>query len=212
MFEYLAMRLFHVIDNARVSGIRSVVREIVYAGRIAVPVEMDLKSLKSSWAWPKGEELTCIEIERNALDHHDYDYPYRNRKLKAQRNLGKGLLGYGLLRGREVVADLWYTPPVISDGSPEHPDVQWLGILPRPNHSYAFDMFLAPAMRGKNIATCFQGSFLLHLRDHGVDWAYGYYWADNIAALWMHRMLKWKELGRVRASRFFGLKTYRRIA
>ncbi len=211
MIDYLAMRLFHVIDNVRISGLRSVIREVVYSGRIAVPVEMDLKNVQPYLAGPHGEGLKCLDIDPGFFKNGRYDYQFKNRRLKAYRNLKKGLLGYGLLRGREMVADLWYSSPALSPGSPEHGDLKWLGISPHGKYAYAFDMFLVPAMRGRNMATYVQGSFLLKLRERGIERVYGYYWSDNLAALWMHRMLKWRELGKVRASRFLTLRRYRRV-
>jgi len=206
MFEYLAMRLFHVTETVKMNGLRSLLNEVIYTKRIAVPVEMDLSGFKPSLKWPNDNSFKCIEINHEVLDQSDYSYKFKNRKLKASRNIKKGLCGYGLLRNDEVIADLWYSSPTISPGSPEHKDLIWLGIAPRENYAYAFDMFLVPEMRGQNIATCFQGSFLLYLRDHGIDWAYGYYWADNLQALWVHRLLKWKELGKLKVSRFLVIK------
>jgi GNAT superfamily N-acetyltransferase len=87
-----------------------------------------------------------------------------------------------------------------------HPDLQWLGINLEKNQVYSFDLFLDPQKRGDNAAAYLQSSFLEHLKEKGIRKVYGYFWSDNIPALWVHRQLKYRELNSVTVNRFFFIK------
>ena len=60
--------------------------------------------------------------------------------------------------------------------------------------------------RGKNLAVPLQRNLHITLKSEGYKKLYGYFWNDNIPAMWMHRMLKFKELPRRRVSRIFIIK------
>lgn len=86
-----------------------------------------------------------------------------------------------------------------------HSDLKMLGIACEEGDAYAFDMLIAPKYRGKNLAVPLQKSLQATLKKEGCQRVYGFYWDDNLPALWMHRMLKFKELPKKRISRFFFL-------
>ena len=72
---------------------------------------------------------------------------------------------------------------------------------------YSFDIFVVPAERGNNLSASLQNSAMYSLRDKGYLKAYGYYWADNIPAVWNTRVInKWRELKTLRLNRFLFLK------
>jgi hypothetical protein len=206
MVNYALMRFFHLVESLKIGGFKSVVGEIIYFGREAIIVRMNLKEFKPAVRSLADPSLKCFDVTPEILNQPGYDYQFKNRRLKASWNLQKGLRGFGLLKDGKIIADLWYYSPAFSRGSPEHKDLKWLGLSLHDNDVYGFDMFLNPENRGHNASTYFQGSWLLSLRDRGVENAYGYYWADNTAALWVHRILKWKELGRLKLDRVLFMK------
>jgi hypothetical protein len=206
MVKYALMRFFQIMESMKIGGFNSVVGEIIYFGREAVIVRMNLKEFNSAVRSPADPSLKCIDITPEILKQPGYDYQFKNRRLKASCNLQKGLLGFGLLKDGKIIGDLWYYSPAYCAGSPEHKDLKRLGLSLRDTDVYGFDMFLNPENRGHNASTYFQGSWLLALRDRGVENAYGYYWADNTAALWVHRILKWKELDKLKLNRFLFIK------
>jgi hypothetical protein len=201
MLDYLHMRLIHVRDALRTGGIKPLLREIVYRDRIAVVVGKDLKDVPPNVHLPRDHSGVCAEITPAMLDDAAIFNQYRNRELKAAHYLKKGFRGFGLFVGQEIVADLWYYRPSPGAGAAIPKDLEWLGLECPMNSVYSFDMFLNPKLRGQNLAAFFQSSFLRHLRDLNVERAYGYYWQDNLPALWVHRMLKWEEIKTLRVSR-----------
>lgn len=89
-----------------------------------------------------------------------------------------------------------------------HPDLDMLGIRAKEKEVYAFDMLIDPSFRGKNLAVPIQRSLQLALKAEGYSLVYGFYWQDNIPAMWMHRSLKFRELPKRWVSRFFFIKRF----
>jgi GNAT superfamily N-acetyltransferase len=79
--------------------------------------------------------------------------------------------------------------------------MEWLNLVARPQDAYMFDMFLDPNERGNGMAAYLQHNALLLLKEKGFEKAYGYFLADNIPALWVHRLLKWDAIKKVYTKR-----------
>ncbi len=209
MFDYFFMRLFQTFEFVKENGLRVFIKQLVYVNRIAIPVEMNLAEFNPRFTESKGNSYEFIKLDRYALENGNYQFVNKVREMKALVYVKKGYYGFALQKDNKIIADIWYSAPTSNSNSQVHKDMTWLGIIPRKKYVYAFDMFVIPGIRGHNIATYFQSSFLVYLRNKGWFYVYGYYWADNIQALWVHRLLKWKELGKVKVSRFFMIKKSR---
>jgi hypothetical protein len=103
---------------------------------------------------------------------------------------------------------MWCIVPTEDNNPVRHPDLDMLGIQPKEREVYAFDMLIDPSFRGKNLAVPIQRSLQLALTAEGYTRFYGFYWQDNIPAMWMHRSLKFKELPKRWVSRFFAIKRF----
>lgn len=202
MFEYFIIRLVHARDILIADGFRSLLNESVYWGREAIPLEKDLKMALPRISSPMQGYLRCTEIDSDLLNDLRIVNRYGIRKLKAAFYIKKGYRGFGLMRESEMIADMWFYSPAFSPESSRPAELKWLGIACENKQAYVFDMFLNPDMRGHNISTYFQCCFLRHLQEMGMEKAYGYLWADNRRSLWLHRLLKWKEFGKIRVHRF----------
>lgn len=183
-------------------------RGYVFINKVAVTVEKDLSSLlpMEDSLERAGVQLVAItprSLMQDAKKEESLIYPDEDRLKRALRYLNKGYQGFALVRGREVSGDIWYTSARNHQKGPVHPDMTWLGIRCGDNDAYAFDMYLHPDKRGKNMANLLQNGALHEIRKNGFARALGYYWAKNIPALWVHRTLQWKELRRVQITRFF---------
>lgn len=207
MLDHAYMRCFHIAESIRDNGIRFVIKETVYRNRIAVVVMKDLKPGLQDKPLPVIQEHSCVPITADMMQPRGLINEYRSRHLKGIQYLKKGYRGFGLVVGNEVVADLWYYLPTEGKPAKMPKDLGWLGISCSDKCAYSFDMFLNPKLRGQNLAAHMQKGLLQHLRHQGVDRVYGYYWLDNLPALWVHRMLRWKEIKRLRVNRFLALKT-----
>jgi GNAT superfamily N-acetyltransferase len=189
--------------------------EMVFVNKVAVTVEKDLSSLPPledalNGAGVKIVEITPDSILQGAESLQALIWPAENksenRYAKALRYLRKGYRGLALVRGKEVSGDIWYVGAHNDQMRAMHPDMKWLGIRCKKNEAYAFDMHLYPGVRGKNLAALLQNGALHEMKKNGFTRAFGYYWAANLPALWVHRTLRFKELDRVNASRFLFIR------
>ncbi|QWV97999.1 GNAT family N-acetyltransferase [Geomonas nitrogeniifigens] len=201
MLRYCKMRLVQAREMLLVAGWRTLLRDIVYLNRVAVPVEIPLDSLRPVTDFTRPPDEAVLELSAELLGERRLVYRFRSRYLKALTYLGKGYRGFALVKGNTVAGDIWCADRPQGGRSCNHPDERWLGIECRPGEAYTFDMFVDPAHRGGNLAAALQNGTLHLLKKRGITKAYGFFWADNVPALWVHRTLRWHELQRVRATR-----------
>jgi GNAT superfamily N-acetyltransferase len=202
MIKYFQMRLTQVIETVKLNSMRKLLHETIFFNREAIPVEMDLANLRpvSDFARPTSENL--IEIKPEMITGRTLLYPIKSRYLKAEHYLQEGYRGFAMVAGDSVSGDIWYSPYTNAKNGWTHPDEEWLKIKCGTGELYSFDMYVNPEKRGFNLAAALQNGALHELKKQGYSKAYGFFWADNVPALWVHRTLRWKELDRVVASRF----------
>jgi|GEM_PF-773820 len=208
MLNRLTTRVKHILKAIKLDIVYYYLRETIYINRVAVTVEKDLSSLiplKDSLeqAGVKLVAVTPDSIMQDAKKEQSLIYPDEDRGKWAVRYLNKGYRGFALVRGREVCGDIWYTSARNNRKGPIHPDVEWLGIRCGDNEVYAFDMYVHRDRRGNNLANLLQNGALHEIKKNGFARVFGYYWAKNIPALWVHRTLRFKELRRIKLTRLF---------
>ncbi|MCK4786628.1 MAG: hypothetical protein KAV87_22910 [Desulfobacteraceae bacterium] len=206
MINYIYMRFLHVIEFVQDKGFSQLFQEVIYFNREAIVVEKDLISCQPIINKMQGTNVECIEIKKELFEgSNKFIFSQKNRLFKMKHYLDKGYNGYALLKDNIVIGDIWFYSPAYSYYH-EHPDCKWLGLKCSEKDIYGFDMFLLPTERGNNLAVFFQNRSLLSLRDKGYKKVYGYFWSDNIPALWTHRMQKWNEINKVKKNRFLIFK------
>lgn len=204
MIKQLRIHFNQILEIWETHGFFSVLHEAVYINRGIVPVEKDLNSLKPLKLSPNKLKVEFIEIEKDSVENRRLEYPLKSRYLKLFKNLDKGYKGFAIVEGNQVIGDLWYFSS--NKSMPTHPDLKLLNIHFSEKDVYLFDMYIKPEKRGEGRVTSLLGEALMTLKNKGFKKAYGYYMADNIPALWMHRMLGYKELHRLKWNRFIFLK------
>jgi len=206
MFEWVLRTYYQIPEALAEGGLSNVIRKRVFWQRMAIPVEMDLSTLPP-FGDLEGSDYQIDELKLEGLRAGKWSFTEPSRRFKAPGNLTKGWRGFVLVKGSTVVGDIWCITPREGGNSVTHPDLDMLGISCGEREAYAFDMFIDSAYRGKNLAIPLQRSLHSTLKIEGYEKVYGFYWDDNVPALWMHRMLKFKELPKRRVSRFFFLQT-----
>lgn len=202
MIQYCMMRIVQVIETVKQNSLKKLFKEIIYFNREAVPVAIDLSDLRPMTDFVQQSDEKLIEIKPNMISAGALNYPVKSRALKAANYLKSGFRGFAMVSGDEVSGDIWCATARNAEDGRVHPDEEWLDIRCGENEVYSFDMYVNPDKRGYNIAAALQNGALHQLKRQGFKRVYGFFWVDNIAALWVHRTLRWKELERVRASRF----------
>jgi GNAT superfamily N-acetyltransferase len=197
-----------VIEALDEGGVRAVFRPRVFWNRIATPVVMEL----STTNFPLADHLQStnfqfVEIIMDDLQARKWCFAIPSRGLKALRNLKRGFRCFAVTEDSTVVGDVWCLIPHKDGKYISHPDLEMLGIKCEKGDVYAFDMYIAPRYRGKDLASPLHKFLHARIKMEGCQKVYGYYWDDNLPALWMHRILRFKELPKRRISRFFFIVT-----
>jgi GNAT superfamily N-acetyltransferase len=212
MLESVKVICHQIIEAFAEGGVKNIFRPRVFWNRVAIPVVMELSTSKSALSdYLIGTDFQFSEINIKDLQAGKWSFATPSRKLKALRNLKRGFRSFAITENSVVVGNVWCLTPRKDGQCISHPDLDMLGIICGEADSYAFDMFIAPAYRGKNLAAPLQKLLHASLSDEGCEKVYGYYWDDNLPALWTHRILKFKELPKRCVSRFFFLVKSREI-
>jgi hypothetical protein len=206
----LIMRLFQIFENFQTTDVRDVLRNYIYINRKIISVEKNLEVLKPLKGSEAYRDFLLTHLSKTDMDKNKYRYPFKNRELKSIYYLNRGYGGYVIKRGYDILGDIWYwTPSNLLQSIPPG-DIKWLGIECNDRQAYAFDFFLSPAIRGNNLAAFFFNSFFHALNKKGINKVYGYFWADNKPALWVHRLVGFSEHEPAFADRFLSFKRIRR--
>jgi hypothetical protein len=210
MLENIMVTYHQTREAWSTGGLKDVFRPRAFLNRIATPTEMDL-SRPLSFPTDLLQDLDYRFVELNLEDllAGKWSFAVRSRCFKALRNLRKGWRNFALVEDATIMGDVWCDSVPGPGNIVAHPDLKMLGIDCKEKEVYAFDMLIAPQYRGKNLAVPLQRFLHVSLKNEGFRKVYGFYWDDNLPALWMHRMLKYKELPKRRISRFFFLHKYR---
>ena len=203
MTNLLIMYIILIYEFIRSNGWSSFLHELFYINRKLILAEKDFRDVNDGRDFLQRSNIMFLEITPETFTKNNYQYIVKNRYFKAVHYLGKGYRGHAIMRGDKIIGDIWYFASGKSDYVSDHPDIQWLGINWAKDYVYCFEMFIAPDERGNNLAAPLQNSAMYSLRNKGYLKAYAYYWADNIPAVWISRVMnKWKELKTLRGNRF----------
>jgi GNAT superfamily N-acetyltransferase len=205
MFEHIKMVIGIIYEAVKEGKLLDIFHDQVWNHRIATPAVMDLTQLPPPGDLFEGTDLRFLEMKLDVLKESNWVFTTPSRRSKALRNLKRGWRGFAVLQDSKVIGDMWCVTPQAGQ-TVTHPDLKMLGIECEAKDVYAWDMLIDPAYRGKNLAVPIQRSLWNVMKAEGFERLYGYYWDSNIPALWMHRMLKFKELPKRWASRFFFIK------
>ncbi len=203
MLSHIRMRLFHSVETIVNKGFPFFCKEIVFINRTCILLEKGLKGFVPPRVNRNHSDLVLIEINSDNVDR--YFFQSRTRRLKAIGYVKKGYHGYGIVRDKKIIGDIWC---FMQNSSPKiHPDLKWLDIKCAPNECYSFDMYLSLEERGGgNLAAFLENALFYDLQRKGYERIYGYVWADNFPALWAHRVVKWKEKKKFVVNRFLNFK------
>jgi len=207
MLESIKVIYHQVIEALAEGGVMNIFRSRVFWNRQATPAVMELSTFNlPPTGFLQNTDFQFVEITMKGLQTGKWFFAISSRGVKALRNLKLGRRGFAITDDSIVVGDVWCLTPHKNGKRITHPDLKMLGIICEKDDAYAFDMFVAPGYRGKNLAVPLMKLLHATLKMEGCARVYGYYWNDNIPALWMHRILRFKELPKRRISRFFFLE------
>lgn len=213
MFTRFRMRRSHFLESIQENGWKHTFQEMVYfRHRQAILMSVELDSLQPLKENKRQEGLELIAIEKKNVGSMSLNWPLQHRHLKMLSNVDKGYRGYVLVRDGTVLGDIWcaFSTP---DNPSVHPDIGLLQIDCGPQDVYGFDMYIPRRERGNSSLAGFLFGGALHdLKQMGFEKMLCYVMADRTPAVWLHRMLGFKELHRCELMRFLCFKSVKRIA
>jgi hypothetical protein len=196
--------IFHQIREALAEGgMSDLLRKRIFRSRVLTPVELELSAVEVPENLLKASDYKFIEFDLNELRAGKLSFAMPSRKHKAFYNLDAGLRGFAVVEDSRVVGDVWCCNPRFCNRCVIYDDIEMLDFKCNEGEVYAFDMYIDPTSRGKNLAVPLQRCLQSTLKEEGYERVYGYYWDDQLPAMWMHRMLRFKELPKRRVDRFF---------
>jgi RimJ/RimL family protein N-acetyltransferase len=212
IFEYILPLVQLLLDAISHKSLLQLFREYVFIARVVVPGFIDLTSLNCQQNPLQNSEYQFVELNLEDLRAGNPTFSIRNRYFKALYRSKSGLRGFGLVKDSKVIGDIWCVAPLNRKSPISCTDLDRLGIACTDGDAYAAGIFIDPAFRGKKLAVPIYLSLAFILKMEGWRRIYAYYYEDNISAKWMHLMIKFKELPKLRESRFFFIrKTYKYI-
>jgi len=198
--EDLDMNIHHMIKKSvreiRSEGFWHTLREIAYSNRVMVAVEKDIKMTASLLP----ERMTAIVVDQTNYGTYRKAYDigsvlsYCKRGAQALMVFeGFRLMGYQLwTRNKDFV------------------DLRKLDIALEDNAAYLFDLFVLPEFRGTVVPKIVATETFNYLASRRIEKIYGFYYKDNIKALWWHRAyLRCREIREVPTRRYFILERTR---
>jgi GNAT superfamily N-acetyltransferase len=207
MLPQLINRYHQFREYCRKKGIFSAVVRALYKNEEVVPVEKSLITLEK--VRPKNFEENCylLDFPEQGSGNTKFEYSVPSRRNSAEFYLKCGYKGVGMIHEGQLLGDVWYVSGTVDSKNNKHPHVKKFGFNLAPDEVYMFDMFVADDQRKGGIATYFLSSVLQHLHDLGFKRAYGYFSLNNKPALWVHRILGYKELPHVFIKRILFYET-----
>ena len=205
MFSLLLVKYFEFREHWQQKGFFSACCRALYKEEEFVPVEKDLNSLPP--LKPPKEELRLVEINPDTFSSLQLEYSLRSRRKRAEYYFERGYRGLAMVHGEEVVGDVWYASCAYSQIPEIHPHVKWFGLNLCENEIYMFDMHIDSPQRGGGLATFFLNSCLHHLHSKGYQKAFGCFDPQNTPALWVHRLMGYREFPHFIVRRFFLYET-----
>lgn len=203
MWFYLRLMFQMLREAVGQHHVGGMLHDRVFWRRVATPVEMDLTAIPVQEKILADPEFTLVQPTLKEVRAGRWRYATASRGIKAEHYLQQGRRNFAIAHGNLIVADIWCEPPCTETRRVRHPDLKLFGFDCHPGETYAFDAFIDPTYRGHNLAAPLQRFLQQTLKREGCTKVYGNYYDDNIPAMWMHRMLRFKELPKRQVSRFF---------
>lgn len=199
------VRMF--FEDLKSAGWKNTIKEIFSWRRPAVPVYIDCQTKDFSRYSLEKTGCSISLINRDMINQYSESCK-KSRIMKASYYLKKGYRALVLIKQDKIIGDLWF---IVHWGNRDkkytyHPDLKMLGINIKSGEAYAFDMYVAESERGKDLSTRFMASAINCLKEMGISRVYGHYMKKNIPALWIHKLIGFKELPEVYISRLLFLR------
>lgn len=201
------VRLAQLGERFASGGLAEVVKETVYFGRQAAVIARDLQGLSYDTQTLERQGMLFADVTPELLQQGGHRHTYRSRYLKALHYLREGYGGHCLIAKDRIVGDVWYFPREKGRTDRLHDDVKLLGLHWDEESAYSFDSFVDPEYRSGGVSGAMLNNSLCRVSALGFRRVLGYYWRDNLPAVWNARVAnRFVEIGDLSLSRIGPLR------
>lgn len=179
-----------IILRIKTDGLGGTLKEFVYINRVMIGIEKDI--VAQPRIMPQTMHTIILDKSNYQQFRKKYDignviYYCKNGAQCLLLFENETLLGY----------QLWTFDNNFTD-------LKKLHITMNSNEAYLFDLFIYPQFRGTTVPKIIATETYNYLVvSQGITKIYGFYFKDNLKALWWHRAyLKCREIKRVSTNRF----------
>lgn len=183
------MRVLQINDYIKTNGLKSFLYSVFYINRKVIIIERDLSTVFDKWSPKQETGVQFVEFNRRNFTKDVSDYHLKNRYYKAIAYFKKGYVCHAMLKDGKVIGDIWHSITKPKNDLLPNPDVKKLKISESADGVYSFDQFVIPSERGNNMAAALVNFHLWSLKAYGYKKVYGYYWSDNIPAIWNNKIM-----------------------
>lgn len=170
--------------------IKEIFKDIVYMDRYMVVIEKELHENPIK----KKSPIDHVIVDRNNIKKIKRKYIAQNLDYYCKKN-ATGIIG---LKDGRAIGYQWYTQ------NKKFIDLVKLNIDLKEHEAYLFDFYVDPNLRGTRLPLHIAWETYEHLLEKKIKKIYGFYFSDNIKALWYHRAsLKCKEIKKIKAQKLF---------
>lgn len=104
----------------------------------------------------------------------------------------------------KMIGFVWWTDAQKNEPQYRHPHLKRYNLELNDDEAWGFDLFILPEFRGGNVASDFFFLFRKHLREKGYSRVWGFAQADNLPAMWVHKLQKYENVATVTSHLFLG--------
>jgi GNAT superfamily N-acetyltransferase len=202
MIKKLYRHIIQFLEEYKINGLFITINEFFYFNREAIIIEKDLLSLKPLKNYQLSSNIKFLEIARHNFEEINPKYFFKSRYLRALECIGNGYRSFAIMKGDEVLGDVWYSSKINTRRLSIHPDLKLCEIDIGERNVYSFGLHTKPEERVNLVGFKLLTYALDKLRGKGFNKVYGLIFADNIPALLMFRKFGYKEVKRVKICRF----------
>jgi GNAT superfamily N-acetyltransferase len=153
-------------------------------------------------AYRTRTRLELVEADRALVRQfcREHDCP-RALRVKLSSYLDNHYHGLFAVLDGEVIGYVWWFDDRI-DPADAHPYLSRFGLVLEPGDVWSFHLYIAPEHRGGGVSNDFFVLLRKYLAGRGYKRVFGHVRADNVPAVWLHKLQRYTPVKTVR-SRIF---------
>jgi len=206
MIRSTQIRFNQTIELFKHEGFISLIKNSVFFKRKLIVFKKDLSAEDAQIKQVRRTNVNIINVTLDDFKTQDYQFSSKSRFYKAIKYFRYSSEAFFALKNNIVIGDVWFSSKSFDHGKDYHPDLAMLNFKLNKEDIYMFDMYLEPSERGSAVESSILGQAINTFQRRGFKNIFTYVMAENTPALWMTRVMGFKELNYLYMSRLFFIR------